>query len=118
LGRDTDALAALSRAADSPDVFVRYLAFLIQGSTLIALDRRADAAQAFENAAKAVPGSQTPAVALAALNLSLNRPADPLKWAVAARTTSADGGVDPWWQYLQGDVRMLNEWIHEMRATS
>jgi hypothetical protein len=115
LGRHAEALSRLDVApppGEAPDV--AYWRHLFRGRILEALNRQADAATAYEDAERIWPGAQTPAVALAALYQRLDRPSDAQRWAAIALTRPSTA-VDPWWQYWNGDYRLVPGWIAELR---
>lgn len=114
LGRQQEALAALSAADDQPaDPTARYWRLLIRGRVLEALGQGPAALDAYREARAVSGGAQTPAVALAALSLRLGRVEDARRWAHAARVDSATT-TDSWWNYWF-DVRRMAEWVAELR---
>jgi tetratricopeptide (TPR) repeat protein len=110
------ALEAVDRAlATSRDPVVTYWAQLVRGRILGAMNRLADAAAAYRQAASIVPAAQTPAVALAALSLVEGDRSAAERWAQTARTTVGADVRDPWWLYWFGDARMLDQLVATMR---
>jgi hypothetical protein len=117
LGRTTEGLARLNAPApgdEAPEI--TYWRRLFLGRMLESLNRLDEAATAYEEAERAWPQAQTPAVALAALYQRTDRPADAQRWAAIARSTP-DTVIDPWWQYWSGDYRMLPVWLGQLRRS-
>lgn len=115
IDRAAEALVALdeSDAAQGDDT-VRYLSALFRGRTLEKLDRSVDAAAAYERAAAAMPGTQSPAAALASLWQRNDRPIDAQLWARRAITMPTNV-LDPWWVYWRGDLRHASERLAALR---
>src|SRR5437762_1347692 len=82
---------------------------LFTGRVLEALNRPADAAQAYERADALYPGAQTPAVALASLHQRQGALDKAATWAARARSLELTA-EDPWWQYFAGDLRFYPAW--------
>jgi len=116
LGRAAEALTTLDAVpSPTPDPFVLYWSRLFRGRALEDAGRLDDAIQAYKNALDASPGAQSPAVAMAALELGRGRLDQATKWADEVRH-SAEGANDPWWQYDTGDNRFLQDRLSRLRA--
>jgi len=116
LGDHANALAVLDAIGPVPDQTVDYWSSLVRGRVLTSLERLPDAVGAYERAAAIVPGAQTPAVALAALQLRIGNHESALRWAALARSTREDQ-IDPWPHYWAGDSRFLAAWLAQLRGT-
>ena len=116
LGRRAEALAVLTAAGTSADATLGYWAALFRGRVLETEGTPTDAAAAYERAAGLFPRAQTPAVALASLWKRHDRPVDAARWARAI-TAGERAGIDPWWDYWSGDVRLLPAWITTLRSS-
>jgi tetratricopeptide (TPR) repeat protein len=105
LGRLHESLERLRDVeALTDDPYLRYLAFLILGRTLDAMNRHDDAAAAYGRAVSAMPGAQSAGLAYAAALLRTGRTAEAER---AARTVVTAPSVDdPWMSYGQGDARL------------
>jgi hypothetical protein len=114
LGQHPDALAALDAIPSNADRTVEYWRALVRGRILTTVGRMRDAVTEYERAAALVPGVQTPAVALAALQLKLGDRDAALRWAAAARSTSGEP-VDPWTWFWTGEGRFLTTRLVELR---
>jgi tetratricopeptide (TPR) repeat protein len=113
--------AALARLAKVPastirDPWLRYWHALFRGHALVALDRTAEALDAYRAAAAAAPLAQSPRVAMMnALVMSGDRPgAEALAGEIQGQPREE---LDPWWMYWQGHYRFhgaamtrLREW--------
>ena len=113
--------AALARLAQLPassikDPWLRYWHALFRGHALVALDRTAEALDAYRAAAVAAPLAQSPRVAMMnALVMSGDRAgAEALAAEIQGQPREE---LDPWWMYWQGHYRFhgaamtrLREW--------
>jgi hypothetical protein len=115
IGRHEDARAALDGLGGTiGDPAVRYWRALFLARALDALARPREAAAAYRAALEAWPGAQTPAVALAALFQRQGQAVEARRWARQAAMTSPSA-IDPWWQYWSGDLRLVPDWVAELR---
>jgi hypothetical protein len=118
LGRFKDALASLDRLPPDPDDRVLdFWARMIRGKVLDALGQSDAAMAAFQSANAQYPRAQTPMIAMSSLLLRLGRPVDAQTWAATARRQLIDG-IDPWWEYWNGDVRFLDAWLEQLRRAA
>jgi len=118
LSRPKEALPLLAKVyGRAVEPAVNYLAALVEGRVLEALDRPEDAAEAYKRAVLLFPRAQSPFVAMAALRLKQDLQADALEWASRARMTSADS-ADPWWEYWMGDFRFVPTWLGAVRKAA
>lgn len=113
-GRRQDALALLEQAGSPQERVLDYLRHLMRGRALDALDRTDEAAAAFRAALMLFPNAQSARVGLmTVLQRQGNGPAA-LELAELVQTTSPEA-VDPWWQYWQGDYRLIATVITRLR---
>jgi tetratricopeptide (TPR) repeat protein len=118
LSRPREALPLVQKVyGHAAEPAVNYLAALVEGRVLEALDRPDDAAEAYKRAVLLFPRAQSPFVAMAALRFKQDLRADALEWASRARTTSA-GSADPWWEYWMGDFRFVPTWLGAVRKAA
>ena len=120
LGRHAEALEALDRLRgleDSADPTLRYWSRLFRGRALEGLERFDEASAAWREALDLVPGAQTPAAALAALEARRGRPDAAREWAMGPRPMTA-GATDPWTLYGSGDYRLLGERLARLREAA
>lgn len=108
-----DRLAAAVQPSD--ERAVRYWSALFAARLLEDEGKTADAEAAYGRAALIMPDAQTPAVALAALLVRSGRTDDAFRWAARARTRPAEA-VDPWFQYVNGDLRFLGSLFAELQG--
>jgi tetratricopeptide (TPR) repeat protein len=106
-------LSALGRTADAaeqaripPDArlppFLDYYGAMVLGRAEADLGRHAEARAAFEHAARLLPRSQSPRVALSRLAIADGRTGDGIATIVAASGPDARGdAIDPWWSYFR-----------------
>ena len=118
-GKQADALAKLTEAADQPidEPGLRYLRLLFLGHVLSALDRHDEALAAFRAALEVLPAAQSGRVAL--MNALLMRGDRSAAEALAEQVqTAAEGPLDPWWVYWQGQYRFYSTAIARIREMS
>ena len=101
----------------SPDPPVRYFAGLVRGQILRARGRNDEAATGFRSALTASPGAQSARVALMTLLLARGEHREAEQFADAVQA-APDTAVDPWWTYEQGEFRMFQALLTELRETS
>jgi tetratricopeptide (TPR) repeat protein len=112
-GRQAQALiAGMPRASD---VVVAFWGGIVLARALEAQGRTDEAAAAYEALARIAPGTQTAAVALAALRLKQGDRSAAQEWAERARRTPPNR-IDPWTMYWGGDARFLDSWLIILRT--
>ncbi len=119
LERYDEALALLEEAGRQPleEDSVRYLRALVLGNVLTAVGRTEEAASAYRAAIAAVPAAQSARVAL--MNTLLIAGDRTGAEALAEQVQSAaDGLVDPWWSYWQGQHRFSSGVLARLRQVS
>jgi len=114
-GRDTVELQAVAKGAATPDQL--YLAHLFLGAAFEQRGDEAGAAPEFEAAARALPGTQSAALALS----HARRRAGDWEGAAAAlgpglSTPGAASRRDPWWAYQAGQAEDADALLDAMRA--
>lgn len=115
ISRDAEALRVIDGADERGAALpVRYWRALVRGRVLTALARPRDAEAEYLRAAGLYPSAQTPAVALTALYLKQRQPNEAERWAAHARSRP-ETAIDPWWQYWQGPIYMVEPWLAELR---
>ena len=115
-GRPQEALALLESAgARTQDLALRYFSNLFRGRVQTALGSAGDAAAAYEAALALAPLAQSPRVALMAL--ALYRGDREAAAAMAEQIQKAGPDAwDPWWNYWQGDYRLVTGALSRMRT--
>lgn len=115
-GEHAEALAHLEAASSEAveDPALRYLRHLVLGHVLNALDRRDAALAAFRDALAIIPTAQSARVALMNTRLLLGDTgrAEALAEAIQRET---DATVDPWWLYRQGQYRLQQAAMAQLR---
>jgi VWFA-related protein len=113
-GRGEDALALLDQVGTPQEVLLDYLRHLMRGRVLDGLDRTDEAAAAFRSALILFPNAQSARVGLMAVLQKQGNGGAALELAEQIQTMSPDA-VDPWWQYWQGDYRLVATVITRLR---
>jgi len=112
-GRQAQALIAGMPRAN--DVVVSFWGGVVLARALEAQGLTNEAAAAYEALARIAPGTQTVAVALAALRLKEGDRGAAQEWADRARRTPVNR-IDPWTLYWGGDARFLDSWLTILRT--
>ena len=111
-----DALAWLDRVSGEPDSGLEYVHLLTRGRVLDALNRPADAADAYALALAAVPEAQLAAIGRAAALLRAGRDAEADAMASAAlRMPAGRRDFDRLRGFNLADARFVPGWIVELR---
>jgi tetratricopeptide (TPR) repeat protein len=114
LGQHDQAMAFAAEAMTSPDPRLQYLAHLFSGWSMAALGK-ADAADAeYGRALAIVPGAQSATLARAAVAFH-RRDATRAAELVSALTSMPKTVDDPWWEYVIGDGRFVDQLIANLR---
>ena len=102
LGRKAEAAEQARRTPDTRlPPFLDYYGAMVLGRAEADLGRQAEARVAFERAARLLPMSQSPRVALSRLAVIDGHAADGVATLIATSGPEAKGaGIDPWWSYL------------------
>ena len=115
-GRAQEALALLEYTGPPPsDAVLRYYRDLFRGSVMAALDLDAEAEAAYRAAQALAPMAQSPRVALMALALNRGNAAAGAAMAEEIQLAPADAW-DPWWNYWEGDYRLVTAALARLRA--
>ena len=113
--RALEALALLdSDGAQTTDTGLRYFKDLFRGRVLTALARVEDAEAAYRSALALAPQAQSPRVGLMALALHRGDRAAATMLAEEIQAAPA-GAWDPWWNYWQGDYRLVANALARLR---
>jgi VWFA-related protein len=114
-GRHHEALALLDSAdARSSDAALRYFRELFRGRILTALGSTSEAEEAYRAALSVAPLAQSPNIAL--MSLALMRGDRERAASLAEQVQTAASGWDPWWNYWQGDYRMVPGALARLRS--
>lgn len=108
------ALASFTRATQSEDLYVRYLAFLFGGRLLNRLGQPAEAEENYRHALTALPRTQSGVESLAAL-LMLRGNRVGAAALVDEMFAAPRGELDPWFTFIQGDYRRFPEYMTGIR---
>jgi tetratricopeptide (TPR) repeat protein len=114
LGRPDRALEALDQVGRTDDAAVQYLTHLFRGQALERLKRPDEAKQSYESALALRPGTQSAAMALAAL-LFRRGDRDLADRQVQTLLGQSRPPDDPWWLYWPADYRHLESRLTAMR---
>lgn len=117
-GDASDALVHVRQAlSNTRDPIVMYFGQLFAGAAFEALNRRAEAASAFEEAAAIAPTAQTPLLALSALARRLDDRQAALATfeRLASLPTDSAERIDPWWNYLRSFAWNAGELLQDLR---
>lgn len=114
LGRPDRALEALDQVGRTDDAAVQYLTHLFRGQALERLKRPDEAKQAYESALALRPGTQSAAMALAAL-LFRRGDRDLADRQVQTLLGQSRPPDDPWWLYWPADYRYVESRLTAMR---
>jgi len=115
IGNPERAYALLNGVHTPDDPIVKVWYGLVLGQTLSALDRDDAAIDAYRATWSVARGSQSVAVALAALFLHTGDRDAALEWAGVSRHTPVTS-FDPWWLYWTGDARAVSSLLAELRT--
>jgi tetratricopeptide (TPR) repeat protein len=103
-GKPADALSSFDESlSQGHDAWVQYLAYLLKGRALEAIDRGADAETAYRAALALRPRARSVNLALAAVTFARGVRSDA---ALAVVFDRASDEVDPWAQFANGDYRL------------
>ncbi|MEZ5317145.1 MAG: hypothetical protein R2752_07055 [Vicinamibacterales bacterium] len=118
VGRDEEALSELDGAGrgggSTDDDTVGFWRALFRGRVLDALDRTAEAAEAYRAALAITPTAQSARAGLMAALLRSGDRAGAEALADAIETAPVSG-IDPWWLYAMGEGRMFPEILRRLR---
>jgi tetratricopeptide (TPR) repeat protein len=114
-GQPREALALLESAgAPTSDLELRYLRDVLRGRALTAVGSLEEAATAYHAALGLAPQAQSPHVGL--MGLALLRGDREGAAAIAEQIQKAAPGLDPWWNYWQGDYRLVPAALARLRT--
>jgi hypothetical protein len=114
-GNARQAQAMIAGMPRANDVVVAFWGGVVLARALAAQGRTDEAAVAYEALSRIAPGTQTVAVALAALRLKQGDRTAAQEWAERARRTPLNR-VDPWSLYWGGDARFMDSWLTILRT--
>jgi tetratricopeptide (TPR) repeat protein len=114
LGQHEQAIGLTADAIASPEVRLRYLGHLFRGWSLAALGKLDDADVEYGQALTIVPNAQSATLARAAAAFR-NRRAERADEMVASLISRREPADDPWWTYVIGDGRKVDQLIVELR---
>ena len=100
---------------DDVPVQVRYLALLFRAAASEEAGDMKAASRDYEAAVQAIPGAQTPLLALGRIADERNRPPDARKW-VGRALAPATRAVDPWRLYIQGQAWQFHDRVASLRT--
>ena len=115
MGRSQDALNRLEIVPPGDDRDLAFWLALFRGRALDALGRVADSVAAYRSALALVPTAQSAGIGLALELVRLDRRAEADQRARALRSAGA-AGPDPWSFYMNGDDRLVDDWLKQLRA--
>jgi tetratricopeptide (TPR) repeat protein len=113
-GDHEQAIALTAEAMASADPHVRYLAHLFRGWSLAALGKFDEADDEYAKALTIVPLAQSATLARAAAAFR-QRNAARAEAIVAELTSRPQATDDPWWEYVIGDGRFVDQRIADLR---
>lgn len=117
-GHPDEALAHPRQVVAEPrDPVLTYFGQLFAGAALDALNRRAEAASAFERAATIAPTAQTPLLALATLARRFGDRQAALAALERLASLPSDPAqrIDPWWNYLRSFAWDADQLLDDLR---
>jgi tetratricopeptide (TPR) repeat protein len=117
-GAASEALVHVRQAlSNTRDPIVMYFGQLFAGAAFEALNRRAEAASAFKEAAAIAPTAQTPLLALSALARRFDDRQAALTAfeRLASLPTDSAERIDPWWNYLRSFAWNAEELLQDLR---
>jgi tetratricopeptide (TPR) repeat protein len=114
LGRSSQALASLDRAAPIADSTLAYAAALIRGGAFDQLGQPDAAEDAYLAAEKLAPNAQIPAIGRAAALQRAGRTDEAVAEAAGARRLPVDS-FDPWPVFMRADARFIDQWVRDLR---